>query len=180
VKNASSYRTLFEVSLKDVMKSFGEAYKGSVGRMTALALKEQVIKVLEVWDRWSLYPSHFIQELVAVFLGKEPPAKSLPKEEDVDGEPLDGEDLDGEALDGEDLDGEALDGEDLDGEDLDGEDLDGEDLDGEDLDGEDMGTGSGPDLRRLPLTELVKLCQQQGLPSYGTQEQLVSRLTEGL
>ena len=44
VKNASSYRTLFELSLKDIMKSFGEAYKGSVGRMTALALKDQVMK----------------------------------------------------------------------------------------------------------------------------------------
>ena len=68
------------------------------------------MKVLEVWDRWSLYPSHFIQELVALFLDKPPPAKSLPKEEDVDGEPLDGEpmdDIDGEALDGDPIDGEA-------------------------------------------------------------------------
>jgi len=164
VKNASNYRTMFQASLKDVLKSFGNAMKASSGRITALALKDQVMKVLEVWDRWSLYPSHFIQELVALFLDKPPPAKSLPKEEDVDGEPLDGEPMD-------DIDGEALDGDPIDGEDIDGEDMDGEPMDGEPI------GGTGPDLRRLPLNELVKLCQQQGLASHGTQEQLVQRLT---
>lgn len=166
VKNASNYRTMFQASLKDVLKSFGNAMKASSGRITALALEDQVMKVLEVWDRWSLYPSHFIQELVALFRDNPPPVKSLPKEEDVDGEPLDGEPMD-------DIDGEALDGDPIDGEDI-----DGEDMDGEPMDGAPMGA-AGPDLRRLPLNELVKLCQQQGLASHGTQEQLVQRLTGG-
>jgi len=163
VKNASAYRTGFQTELKNIFKSFGETMTNTQGRMSAGALKDQVMKVLEVWDRWSLYPSHFIQELVAIFLGKEPPPRSIPKsQDDVDGEPMD--DVDGEPMD--DIDGEALDGEPLDGEDLDGEALDGEPMDGE-----------GPDLRRLPLSELVKLCQQQGLPSHGTQDQLVQSLT---
>jgi len=135
VKNASYYRTLFEQHLRDIMRSFGESLRNSGGRMTALALKDQVGKVLQVWDKWSLYPTHFIAELQALFLDLPLPSVQAAVDENVDGEPMD------EDIDGEDLDGEALDGEplgDIDGEDLDGEALDGEDLDGEALDGEPM------------------------------------------
>ena len=172
-KNASSYRSGFQSHLKGIMASFGEAYKNSTGRMTAMALKDQVVKVLEVWDRWSLYPSHFIQELVHLFLGTQPPAKMAAPpagSEDVDGEPMD--DIDGDPMD-EDLDGEPMEVEGQKGEDLDGEPLDGEDIDGEAIDGE---PSDGPDFRRLPLSELAKICTQLNLPSHGTQEQLIARL----
>jgi len=180
VKNASRYRSEVQKALPAVMVSFGASLKSSSGRMTAQALKEQVMKVMEVWDRWSLYPAGFIQELVASFLGTEFPAKKLEQLEDVDGEPMG--DIDGTPME-EDIDGEDIDGEDIDGEDIDGEDINGEDIDGEDMDGEPVGGGgggNGPDLRKLPLSELMKLCQQQGLPSHGTQEQLVARLTQGV
>jgi len=113
VKNASSYRSGFQGRMKQVMKSFHDTCKGIEGRVSAKNFSEQTIKVLEVWDRWSLYPSHFIQELVAIFQGSEAPQKRLEpltsnKEQgtpavhndELDGEPLyDGEPLDGEPLD---------------------------------------------------------------------------------
>jgi len=120
VKNASSYRQGFQAKLKPVMQSFHGAYKGIQGRVSAKAMRDHVIKVLECWDRWSLYPPHFIQELVSIFVGSEAPAAHLqplandaePTGDDaLDGEPLtemvemDGN-VDGEPLD---VDGEPLD-----------------------------------------------------------------------
>eukprot|EP01105_Mastigella_eilhardi_P004290 TRINITY_DN156_c1_g1_i2.p1 TRINITY_DN156_c1_g1~~TRINITY_DN156_c1_g1_i2.p1 ORF type:complete len:743 (-),score=184.89 TRINITY_DN156_c1_g1_i2:32-1984(-) len=68
VPNASAYRTCFEASLKNIFASFGEVYRSITGRMTALHLKEQVMRVLEVWNQWSLYPPGLIQSLEELFL----------------------------------------------------------------------------------------------------------------
>lgn len=119
VRNASSYRPGFQGKLKQVMSSFHKTHTAIEGRVTSKSFRDQVVKVLEVWDRWSLYPPQYIQELVAIFLGADESSSVLQAgknnvDENIDGEALDGEDLDGEDLDGEDLDGEALDGEALD------------------------------------------------------------------
>jgi len=107
VKNASSYRQGFQGKLKKVMNSFHKAYMSIEGRVSAKSLRDQVVKVLEVWDRWSLYPPRFVQELVAIFVGADDsssvlqPQGSGKVDVDIDGEAMDGSDLDGEPLDGE-------------------------------------------------------------------------------
>jgi len=163
VKNASSYRSGFESVLRPIIKSFREVYLEQ-GRMSASVLNDQVLQVLEVWDRWSLYPSHFIQELVAIFEGREVAPRP---NDDIDGVPLD--DLDGAPIDGMDMDGEPVDGEEMDGDVL----TDDEDLDGEPLAG---ASGLGPDLRLLPQSELQNLCRQAGLPTDGKRDALLDRI----
>eukprot|EP00656_Telonema_subtile_P058312 TRINITY_DN9843_c0_g1_i2.p1 TRINITY_DN9843_c0_g1~~TRINITY_DN9843_c0_g1_i2.p1 ORF type:complete len:225 (+),score=78.31 TRINITY_DN9843_c0_g1_i2:186-860(+) len=156
VKNASSYRSGFEAVLRPIMKSFREVYQEQ-GRMSAQTLREEVLKVLEVWERWSLYPSHVITELVAIFEGKE-----LPKRDGgIDGGPLD--DIDGVPID---LDGEAMDMDEPVG------------LTEAELDGEPLATGSNlePDLRLLPKNELQNLCAQQGMSIEGTRTDLLDRI----
>jgi len=168
VKNASSYRSGFEGVLRPMIKSFREVSLEQ-GRMSASVLNDQVLKVLEVWDRWSLYPSHFIQELVAIFEGREVPTRSRrgKQDDDIDGAPID--DLDGAPIDGMDMDGEPVDGEEMDM----GESTDDEDLDGEPLAGS---SGLGADLRLLPQSELQNLCKQSGLATDGDRNALLDRI----
>ncbi|CAN8256694.1 unnamed protein product [Cochlearia groenlandica] len=68
VKNASAYRTKFEVSLPDIMESFNDLYRSVTGRITAEALKERVLKVLQVWADWFLFSDAYINGLRATFL----------------------------------------------------------------------------------------------------------------
>ncbi|CAH9110859.1 unnamed protein product [Cuscuta europaea] len=68
VKNASAYRTKFESTLPDVIESFNDLYRSITGRMTAEALKERVLKVLQVWADWFLFSDAYINGLRATFL----------------------------------------------------------------------------------------------------------------
>ncbi|ESQ41030.1 hypothetical protein EUTSA_v10012641mg [Eutrema salsugineum] len=68
VKNASAYRTKFEATLPDIMESFNDLYCSVTGRITAEALKERVLKVLQVWADWFLYSDAYINGLRATFL----------------------------------------------------------------------------------------------------------------
>ncbi|PVH65722.1 hypothetical protein PAHAL_1G061200 [Panicum hallii] len=68
VKNASAFRTKFEASLPDVMESFNDLYRSITGRITAEALKERVMKVLQVWADWFLFSDAFLNGLRATFL----------------------------------------------------------------------------------------------------------------
>ncbi|KAI3996611.1 hypothetical protein MKX01_009443, partial [Papaver californicum] len=68
VKNASAYRTKFEATLPDIMESFNDLYRGVSGRMTAEALKERVLKVLQVWADWFLFSDAYVNGLRATFL----------------------------------------------------------------------------------------------------------------
>ncbi|XP_024363566.1 protein RRC1 isoform X2 [Physcomitrium patens] len=68
VKNASAYRTLFESRLPDIMESFNDLYRNITGRITAEALKERVLKVLQVWADWFLFSDSFVTGLRATFL----------------------------------------------------------------------------------------------------------------
>ncbi|RLN07616.1 U2 snRNP-associated SURP motif-containing protein-like isoform X1 [Panicum miliaceum] len=68
VKNASAFRTKFEASLPDVMESFNDLYRNITGRITAEALKERVMKVLQVWADWFLFSDAFLNGLRATFL----------------------------------------------------------------------------------------------------------------
>ncbi|GMH20336.1 hypothetical protein Nepgr_022177 [Nepenthes gracilis] len=68
VKNASAYRTKFEVTLPDIMESFNDLYRSITGRITAEALKERVLKVLHVWSDWFLFSDAYVNGLRATFL----------------------------------------------------------------------------------------------------------------
>nr|XP_027084478.1 protein RRC1-like [Coffea arabica] len=68
VKNASAYRTKFEATLPDIMESFNDLYRSVTGRITAEALKERVLKVLQVWADWFLFSDAYVNGLRATFL----------------------------------------------------------------------------------------------------------------
>ncbi|KAK3021385.1 hypothetical protein RJ639_046466 [Escallonia herrerae] len=68
VKNASAYRTKFEATLPDIMESFNDLYRSITGRITAEALKERVLKVLQVWADWFLFSDAYVNGLRATFL----------------------------------------------------------------------------------------------------------------
>ncbi|KAL2544645.1 RNA recognition motif (RRM)-containing protein [Forsythia ovata] len=68
VKNASAYRTKFEGTLPDIMESFNDLYRGITGRITAEALKERVLKVLQVWADWFLFSDSYVNGLRDTFL----------------------------------------------------------------------------------------------------------------
>ena len=154
VKKASLYRSSFEKCLLKIFESFGEKLRSvDVGRITAEAMKEKVVRVLRVWEVWSIYPQTMLNKLEEAFTGMPvaaatsavaPAAVQQQQSMDagVDGEPLPGEDIDGQDLDGEALDGEALDGEPLDGAALDPK----ADVDGEALSSDDDDVGYNPNL----------------------------------
>ncbi|PPR90870.1 hypothetical protein GOBAR_AA29814 [Gossypium barbadense] len=68
VKNASAYRTKFEATLPDIMESFNDLYRSVTGRITAEALKERVLKVLQVWSDWFLFSDAYVNGLRSTFL----------------------------------------------------------------------------------------------------------------
>nr|XP_029122686.1 protein RRC1 isoform X2 [Elaeis guineensis] len=68
VKNSSAYRTKFEATLPDIMESFNDLYRSITGRITAEALKERVLKVLQVWADWFLFSDAYLGGLRATFL----------------------------------------------------------------------------------------------------------------
>ncbi|GAV80077.1 RRM_1 domain-containing protein/Surp domain-containing protein/cwf21 domain-containing protein [Cephalotus follicularis] len=68
VKNASAYRTKFEATLPNIMESFNDLYCSVTGRITAEALKERVLKVLQVWSDWFLFSDAYVNGLRATFL----------------------------------------------------------------------------------------------------------------
>ncbi|KAF5178342.1 Rrc1 [Thalictrum thalictroides] len=68
VRNASAYRTKFEATLPDIMESFNDLYRSVTGRITAQALKERVLKVLQVWADWFLFSDAYVSGLRATFL----------------------------------------------------------------------------------------------------------------
>ncbi|XP_073122439.1 protein RRC1 isoform X1 [Henckelia pumila] len=68
VKNASAYRTKFEATLPDIMESFNDLHRSVTGRITAEALKERVLRVLQVWADWFLFSDTFVNGLRATFL----------------------------------------------------------------------------------------------------------------
>ncbi|MCO5552829.1 hypothetical protein L7F22_006346 [Adiantum nelumboides] len=151
VKNASAYRTKFEASLPDILESFNELYRGITGRITAEALKERVLKVLQVWSDWFLFSDAYVNGLRATFLrsgnsgvppfhsilGDAPPVKDINAVDDVASD---------NSESGQDA---AL----------------------------AIGEGAAArELLSLPLAELERRCRHNGLSSRGGREVMVARL----
>jgi len=55
--------------LPEIFLGLSKLYKAISGRITALHMKEQVIRVLRVWESWSVYPSQFLASLEKIFEG---------------------------------------------------------------------------------------------------------------
>lgn len=58
----------FQNTLQSVFYSFHDTYRNIGGRITAENLKDQILKLLRIWENWSLYPQAFITELHYAFL----------------------------------------------------------------------------------------------------------------
>ncbi|XVF48254.1 hypothetical protein PTKIN_Ptkin03bG0175200 [Pterospermum kingtungense] len=150
VKNASAYRTKFEATLPDIMESFNDLYRSVTGRITAEALKERVLKVLQVWSDWFLFSDAYVNGLRATFLRSGnsgvPPFHSIcgdaPEIEKKTGSEV--------AVDGIKANQDAA---------------------------LAMGKGAAmKELMDLPLAELERRCRHNGLSLIGGREIMVSRL----
>ncbi|XP_038711541.1 protein RRC1-like isoform X2 [Tripterygium wilfordii] len=150
VKNASAYRTKFEATLPDIMESFNDLYRSVTGRITAEALKERVLKVLQVWADWFLFSDAYVNGLRETFLrsgssgvapfhsicGEAPEIEKKTSSED----PSEGVKINQDA---------AL----------------------------AMGKGAATqELMNLPLAELERRCRHNGLSLVGGRETMVARL----
>jgi U2-associated protein SR140 len=52
------FRSLLQPKLATIMGSCREALMSMEGRMAAENIKAKVGRMLDVWDKWSLYPPH--------------------------------------------------------------------------------------------------------------------------
>lgn len=183
VPNASSYRSHFQESLPEIFRSLHQTYKEINSRMGLETMKQQVTKVLHIWQAWSLFPLSFVARLERTMLYGSPDADAAEKAEaraagGAAGDDVDGEDLDGEAMD--DLDGEAM------------EDEDGEPMEEEEPAPARRSAGAGANaaaahgaaqrealevrVRGLSLRQLEAVCDANGLSSAGSRAEMVQRL----
>ncbi|XP_074269545.1 protein RRC1 isoform X2 [Silene latifolia] len=150
VKNASAYRTKFESTLPDIMESFNDLYRSVTGRITAEALKERVMKVLQVWSDWFLFSDAYVNGLRATFL--RPSTSGVTPFHCISG---DAPELDPNAGPQDVSDGSKADQDAA----------------------LAMGTGAATrELLSLPLSELERRCKHNGLSLIGGREMMVARL----
>lgn len=150
VKNASAYRTKFEATLPDIMESFNDLYRSITGRITAQALKERVLKVLQVWSDWFLFSDSYVNGLRATFL--RPGTSGVTPFHSICGDAPELEQKVG-----------AEDTSDLNKADQDAA----------------LAMGKGAAMRELsslPLPELERRCRHNGLSLVGGREMMVARL----
>ncbi|KAK4485837.1 hypothetical protein RD792_008484, partial [Penstemon davidsonii] len=150
VKNASAYRTKFEATLPDITESFNDLYCSVTGRMTAEALKERVLKVLQVWADWFLFSDAYVNGLRATFLRSG--NSGVTPFHSICGDAPEPERKSGTAdtVDGEKMNQDAA-----------------------------LAIGKGAamkELSNLPLTELERRCRHNGLSLVGGREMMVARL----
>ncbi|OIT39549.1 PREDICTED: protein RRC1-like isoform X1 [Nicotiana attenuata] len=150
VKNASAYRTKFEATLPDIMESFNDLYRSITGRITAEALKERVLKVLQVWADWFLFSDAYVNGLRATFLRSGNSGVILFHSLGGDAPELEQTISTKTALDGDKVNQDAA-----------------------------LAIGKGAamkELLSLPLPELERRCRHNGLSLIGGREMMVSRL----
>jgi len=101
VPGASSFRGHFQRTLPEMFESLHGCLMGLDSRMGVETMKDQVVKVLYIWQAWSLFPLSYLSRLERTLLhgapdpakpaaGAEPPADrgDDSDEDDVDGEPM--------------------------------------------------------------------------------------------
>jgi len=70
IAHVASYRNCFETKLPQIFQKLGELHKSMTGRITSENFKDQVLKLLRIWEGWSIYPQTFFKSLHATFSGK--------------------------------------------------------------------------------------------------------------
>ncbi|KAL3650932.1 Protein rrc1 [Castilleja foliolosa] len=150
VKNASAYRTKFESTLPDIIESFNDLYRSVTGRITAEALKERILKVLQVWADWFLFSDSYVNGLRATFLRSS--NSGVTSFHSICGDVPELERKLGlsETADGQKINQDAA-----------------------------LAIGKGAamnELLNLPLTELERRCRHNGLSLVGGRETMVARL----
>ncbi|KAH6782174.1 RNA recognition motif protein [Perilla frutescens var. frutescens] len=150
VKNSSAYRTKFEATLPDIMESFNDLYHSVTGRITAEALKERVLKVLQVWANWFLFSDAYVNGLRATFLRSSNSGVILFHSICGDAPELERKAGSADTADGDKISQDAA-----------------------------LAIGEGAamkELLNLPLTELERRCRHNGLSLVGGREMMVTRL----
>ncbi|KAI3468360.1 hypothetical protein Pfo_025023 [Paulownia fortunei] len=150
VKNASAYRTKFEATLPDIIESFNDLYRSVTGRITAEALKERVLKVVQAWADWFLFSDAYVNGLRATFL-RSSNSGVIPFHSICGDAPeLERKSGSADTGDGEKINQDAA-----------------------------LAIGKGAamkELLNLPLTELERRCRHNGLSLVGGREMMVARL----
>ncbi|GFQ04364.1 U2 snrnp-associated surp motif-containing protein [Phtheirospermum japonicum] len=150
VKNASAYRTKFESTLPDIIESFNDLYRSVTGRITAEALKERILKVLQVWADWFLFSDAYVNGLRATFLRSSNSGVTSFHSICGDAPELERKSGLSETVDGQKINQDAA-----------------------------LAIGKGAamnELLNLPLTELERRCRHNGLSLVGGRETMVARL----
>ncbi|KAK6158764.1 hypothetical protein DH2020_006078 [Rehmannia glutinosa] len=150
VKNASAYRTKFEATLPDIMESFNDLYRSVTGRITAEALKERVLKVLQVWADWFLFSDAYVNGLRATFLRSSNSGVTPFHSICGDAPELERKSNSADTVGGDKINPDAA-----------------------------LAIGKGAamkELLNLPLTELERRCRHNGLSLVGGREMMVARL----
>jgi len=193
VPKAASYRTRFQSTLPSIFSSLHVAFVALESRMATETFKEQVTKVLHIWQAWSLFPLSFTTKLERLFLhGVEtqpPPAASATAPPSKVGGAAATTTAKSAPATASAAGGEASD----DSEDLDGEPMT---LDGELNANTPAARGSVGDaaanaaaaekekrearIRAFNLRELEAVCEASGVSSAGSRSEMLARLIAAL
>lgn len=136
--------------------------------MAIETMKESVIKVLHIWQAWSLFPPSFVTKLERILLrGTAEVREPLPSQEGR--EVSEGSDVDGEAIESadEDVDGEPMQEE--------GEKQPPTHCTGGGGGGAGGGEGGGKEarLRSLTLREVEAVCDANGISTNGSRAEML-------
>ena len=83
-KNAYAYKPLFQDALPGIFRCLALFYYSLQGRLTAMHFKDQVERVVGVWEQWSLFPPDFVASLRSAFDSKpDPEVMTLKRSADV-------------------------------------------------------------------------------------------------
>merc|ERR1711963_979822 len=75
VKNASAFRLEIQHTLKPIFKSLHSCYQAYKDNIKGKNMRESVLKMLETWQSWAIFPSTLVPELKAIFLPEEDPTQ---------------------------------------------------------------------------------------------------------
>mmetsp|Transcript_11620 Transcript_11620/g.26100 ORF Transcript_11620/g.26100 Transcript_11620/m.26100 type:complete len:390 (+) Transcript_11620:1-1170(+) len=108
VPHASSYRSRFQETLPQIFKSLHDTSQALTSRMSIETMKDSVVKVLHIWQAWSLFPPSFVTRLERILLHGSADPKTSNASAAGGGD--DSEDVDGEAIESgdDDVDGEPM------------------------------------------------------------------------
>jgi hypothetical protein len=86
VPKAAHYRNEFEPRLPAVMQCLNETLNGTTSRISSQHIRDRVLRLLRIWQSWSLFSDIFITGLQTTFLAAPPRVDGVVDE--LDGEPI--------------------------------------------------------------------------------------------